>query len=226
MNFDAVAGGYARLEWLVYGRALQAARCAHLESLDLPSEAKVLLLGEGDGRFLEELVRTAPGIRVDVVEASEAMVRRARQRVGGAGNVRWFRVPAESYEPDASYHLLVTHFFLDLFSGAKWEGIMARAHGWLKPDGEWWLADFHLPDDPAVRSWWQESMLGAMYGFFRMTAGVAHSRLEDPEPWLRARGCTVRHRVESWGGFIRSDRWCRNGQGGSERSVALSRGAR
>ncbi|HEX4665062.1 MAG TPA: class I SAM-dependent methyltransferase, partial [Chthoniobacterales bacterium] len=88
MSFDRVAPHYRWLETLVFGRQLQAARMAFVKEIEAPR--RVLVLGEGDGRFLAEFVRLHPRSVVDCVEASERMIELAQRRVGEA-NVRFIR---------------------------------------------------------------------------------------------------------------------------------------
>jgi trans-aconitate methyltransferase len=48
----------------------------------LADAKRVLTVGEGDGRFVAELARRFPEIKVDCVEASGAMIARARAFAG------------------------------------------------------------------------------------------------------------------------------------------------
>ncbi len=61
MSFDRVAPFYRRLETLVFGGQLQAARCAFVR--EVSGSRRALLVGEGDGRFLEQLLRAQPELR-------------------------------------------------------------------------------------------------------------------------------------------------------------------
>ena len=54
MGFNQLARPYRWLERAVFGGRLQRARCAHMQTF-LAAES-ILLLGEGDGRFLEALL--------------------------------------------------------------------------------------------------------------------------------------------------------------------------
>ena len=55
MSFDLLAPHYRWMEWVLAGEKLQRCRTAWLEVL--PAPARVLILGEGNGRFLEALMR-------------------------------------------------------------------------------------------------------------------------------------------------------------------------
>src|SRR5258708_18551693 len=83
MSFDRLAPHYRWMEWLLAGRKLQRCRTAYLRRIDCPRE--VLLLGEGNGRFLEALLLAHPRARVTCVDASAAMLDRARHRAAASG---------------------------------------------------------------------------------------------------------------------------------------------
>ena len=78
MSFDRIAASYRFLEWIVFSNALQRARTAFIsQAVD---SRRALVVGEGNGRFLAELLRTNPRIQVDCVDASKKMLRLARAR--------------------------------------------------------------------------------------------------------------------------------------------------
>jgi SAM-dependent methyltransferase len=79
VNFDLVAPHYRLLESIAFGNALQSARTCWIQQIPRPRRA--LIVGEGNGRFLCELLRAHPKIDIDCVEASGRMVALARARV-------------------------------------------------------------------------------------------------------------------------------------------------
>ena len=78
MSFDRIASSYRFLESIAFCNVLQRARTAFIpQTVD---SRLALVVGEGDGRFLAELLRTNPRIQVDCVDASKKMLRLARAR--------------------------------------------------------------------------------------------------------------------------------------------------
>ena len=71
MNCDRIASVYRWLEYFVFGRALEHCRNCHLDSIG--TRQRALLLGDGDGRFLENCLRANSAVMVDSVDISEKM---------------------------------------------------------------------------------------------------------------------------------------------------------
>jgi SAM-dependent methyltransferase len=78
VSFDRIARTYHLFETVAFGYALQRARTAFISRIG-PGE-RVLILGEGNGRFLAELLHRNPGVEIDCIDASAAMIQRARAR--------------------------------------------------------------------------------------------------------------------------------------------------
>lgn len=78
MSFDRIAPSYRALEWMAFSNVLQRARTAFI-SQAVDSRC-ALLVGEGDGRFLAELLQRNPKAEIDCIDASAAMIQRAHAR--------------------------------------------------------------------------------------------------------------------------------------------------
>jgi len=72
MRFDAIAPHYGWLERATAGSLLQRCRTAFLA--ELAGAQRILLLGEGRGRFLFELLKSNPNARVTCLDASARML--------------------------------------------------------------------------------------------------------------------------------------------------------
>ena len=94
MNCDRLARWYRWLEYLGWGRGLERRREQFLPET---SDARhVLMLGEGDGRFLAAFLRANPHAEVDYVDLSVGMLALAEKRAGAAatGRVRFHHADA------------------------------------------------------------------------------------------------------------------------------------
>src|SRR5215469_10516735 len=117
-EFDLVAPIYPTLERLVFGAHLDNARQAFVESVIEAS--RVLLVGEGNGRFLESVIAGKQAGFIKVVEKSRAMIRLAKARAGESRNVELEFIEADFrlWQSGEEFDCIVTHFFLDLFNPA------------------------------------------------------------------------------------------------------------
>jgi ubiquinone/menaquinone biosynthesis C-methylase UbiE len=206
VSFDLVAPHYRWLEIIAFGNALQRARTRWIDTIACPK--RTLILGEGDGRFLCELVRAYPKIDVDCIDASEAMLQLARARLRRTHPESFSRVhfvceDILKWSPRKSYDLLVTHFFLDCFPGRELQAIIAKLASAAEPGAVWLIADFTIPRKKFARAH-ARLWLRMMYTFFRATAGIAANELVDPIPYLDRYGFTPASESLSRGGMLRS----------------------
>ena len=79
-ELDPIARYYRWLEMFTFGSVLHKARNRWIDRIAPPKRA--LVLGQGDGRFVCQLLRVHGEARVDCVDASGRMLEIARQRVG------------------------------------------------------------------------------------------------------------------------------------------------
>jgi ubiquinone/menaquinone biosynthesis C-methylase UbiE len=212
VSFDALAPWYRTLEWIAFGDALQRSRVACLGEVAAPRRA--LVVGEGNGRFLCELLRLHPGVEVDCLDASERMLRLARKRIerelpGRAESVRFLHRDITSWTPpERHYDLLVTHFVLDCFPEAALTSIIKKLARAATDDAHWLLADFCVPPNGMARLR-ARAWLAAMYLFFRFTTRIPASQLVDPAPLLQAQGFVLVRQQLFRKGILKSQRWSR-----------------
>jgi ubiquinone/menaquinone biosynthesis C-methylase UbiE len=208
VSFDAVAPWYRTLETIAFGNALQRARIACLNEIGSPRRA--LVVGEGNGRLLRELLTTHPGVQVDCIDASERMLQLAQQRIGqDANRVSFQQRDIMSWTPTAGeYDLIVTHFFLDCFSEDQLSEVVTKLSGAATPNAAWLVADFRIPSQTFAglhaRAW-----LVTMYSFFRSVAGIDARELVDPSAFLRAEEFSLVSQHLSRYGMLKSELWRR-----------------
>lgn len=206
MNFDRVAALYRWLEAIVFGDQLQKARVAFIGRIETPH--RVLVIGEGDGRFLAEFVRAHPAAAVDCVEASARMIALARDRVPAA-TVKFIHSNlAEATLSTGRYDLIVTHFFLDCFVEESLARAVVQLASAAAPNASWLVADFCCAPR-GWRRWRARILIAAMYAFFRFASGIEARRLVDYRPLLRAQGFALEQTILSPNEMIRSELWRR-----------------
>ena len=121
MNADWLAPFYQGIEYLAFGRALE--HCRFFPHSDLPlASGQVLILGEGDGRFLARFLRRHPVVQVDVIDLSAKMLLLAENRISpmDRARVRFLRADATEWSSGGKhYDLIVTQFFFDCLSAGQ-----------------------------------------------------------------------------------------------------------
>ncbi len=208
-NFDWLAPHYRWMEWLLAGPKLQRCRAAFLPALAAPRN--VLIVGQGHGRFVVELLRQYPEVRCTCVDSSRRMLDVTRQRLAAEGldATRVEFVHADILEwtpPDRAYDVVATHFVLDCFRPEQLARVLPKLARAAAPEARWLLSDFNEPASGLAR-WRARVILEVMYVFFRWAVALPASKLTAPDSLLAQCGFQLRERrVFEWG-LLHSDLW-------------------
>ncbi|MDB5309194.1 MAG: Methyltransferase domain protein [Gemmataceae bacterium] len=210
-SFDLLAPVYHLLERVTFGPLLHRCRTAHLDQI--AGCRRALVLGDGDGRFLADLLRANRQVRVDSLDISPGMIALARRRTAGipgaAERARFVAADARTAPlPEAGYDLVVTNFFLDCFPPEDLESLIDRVAAGCLPGVLWLDGDFRLPAAGRPRAV-ARVILAGMYSFFRLTTRLPTRQLTDPAPFLAARGFTLAGEKTQLRGFLSSQVWVR-----------------
>jgi ubiquinone/menaquinone biosynthesis C-methylase UbiE len=211
MSFDRLAPVYRGMEWMLAGNKLQ--RCRLRWTAEVRHARRILLVGEGHGRFLEWCPEQFPHAQVLCVDASAAMLRIARerwQRSGGqTGAAQFVQAALPSWLPPAAeFDLLVTNFFFDCFAPATLERVIERLDSAAAPGANWLIADFTVPSR-GWRRWRARLVLALAYGFFRRVTRLEAHQLTAPDPFLLQAGFQLHRRATTECGLLQSDWWRR-----------------
>ena len=211
MNCDPLARWYRWLEYAGFGRALERRRLEFLPRLE-PAR-KILLLGEGDGRFLAALLKINPTAEVDYVDSSRKMLalaeQRARKAAEGAPRVHFHRsevLPWLRSRDPGGYDAICTHFFLDCFTQEQLEPLIHEIAGHAAPEACWVVSEFRYPDGGLAREWGRVC-IGMLYGFFRLCTGLRVQRLPEHDRSIAAAGFRRTQRVVAVPGILTSELW-------------------
>ena len=104
MSFDFIAPFYDLLARLVFGRAISRSQTRFL--LEIPSGAKVLILGGGTGWILLDIFRQANPSEVLYLEASSHMLAKAQETAaalpeGERKRISWLQGTEQEMQPGA-----------------------------------------------------------------------------------------------------------------------------
>jgi ubiquinone/menaquinone biosynthesis C-methylase UbiE len=189
-NFNRLAPFYRWMEYLSFGPWLSRIRCTFLADLGLCRRA--LVLGDGDGRFTDRLLRTNPTIQIDAVDASAAMLNSLLRRAGSnAARVQTHLADARQWQPPARpYDLIVTHFFLDCLTTEEVQSLASLLRAAVSPSALWLVSEFSIPPGPFGRMV-AHPLVAALYMAFGWLTGLTVRTLPDHRTALAAFGFTL-----------------------------------
>jgi ubiquinone/menaquinone biosynthesis C-methylase UbiE len=214
-NFDRIAAIYRWCEYLSLGPLLQRTRTRLLDQLGNPRHA--LVLGDGDGRFLEHLLLRYPQCTAVAADISAAMLDKLRRRCmrsvpNAATRLTTLQLSALEIElpvtSEEKPDLVVTHFLLDCLSQPEVDALTTRIASQLSPGALWLLSDFALPANallrPAARLY-----IASLYAAFRLLTGLRVNQLPDAQSSLQRAGMRRIARSELLGGLLYTELWRR-----------------
>jgi ubiquinone/menaquinone biosynthesis C-methylase UbiE len=212
MNCDPIARAYRWLEYAAFGTLLERVRFRWLP--ELSGAKRVLILGDGDGRFLARFAAHYPSVEIDYVDSSAVMLALARARISKARLSNQPRLTFTEGDalntalPRCDYDLVVTHFFLDCFNEKELSQLAAHLGPRLAPDVRWVVSDFREPRSGFLSLVFR-FYLRLMFLFFRFTSGLQTRRLADYSELFRQLGFVVSKRASYLSDFLFSEIWTR-----------------
>jgi SAM-dependent methyltransferase len=207
-SFDRIARPYRWLEYLTFGRVLERCRTHSLSQLG--DCRRALVLGDGDGRFLARLLAENTHLHADAVDTSAAMLQLLRDRSETAtpdatARLQVYHDSALTFPLAGCYDLVVTHFFLDCFSQADLETLIARVASTLVPGALWVVSDFHVP--AGLMRTPARALVRSLYLAFRVLTGLRTTELPDHATPLRRSGMKLVAHQYRFGGLLTSELW-------------------
>ena len=207
-NFDHIARPYRWLEYITLGRALEQCRLHYLPSL--LNRKRALDLGDGDGRFLAQLLAQNPHLHAHAIDTSATMLQLLRHRCeavapNASTRLNTHQSDALTCPLDPPYDLIVTHFFLDCLTQPDLDTLVNRIAPTLSPQAIWLVSDFQIPTGPMRLP--AKILVRALYLAFRILTGLRVTHLPDPQSSLRAAGFKLTARHEILYGLIYTEIW-------------------
>ncbi len=203
---------YRWLEYLALGPLLARTRRQFLP--EIAGARHALVLGDGDGRFLAELLRCAPQLRAFALDSSPSMLSLLQRRCARDGTALRLRSKCISGEiaalrPDASEprpDLIVTHFFLDCLLEPEVVALAQQLAGLAAPRCLWVLSEFGLPEQPFLHLL-AKGYVRLLYLAFQLLTGLKVRSLPAIAPALRAAGFRRLARHQRLGGLLYAELW-------------------
>ncbi len=209
MNFDLIAPCYNGLEMVTAGGLTQRVRTTFLHQLD--TSQRLLITGEGTGRFLTSLLRTDTAARIDVIDSSRKMIQIARQRLRNAGlsekNVTYIHKDIRDWQgTSGQYDAIVSNFFLNCFTAGELATIIPSLANAARSRARWLIADFTVP----AHSWRRTRariLLSLMYAFFQAATRLSAKELIRPDALLERNHFKLLERQTYSHGFLYAHVW-------------------
>jgi ubiquinone/menaquinone biosynthesis C-methylase UbiE len=188
-TFDLIASFYPLLEQTVFASTLSQARRIFITQVRAGNH--ILLIGEGNGRFLLEALKQTSADSFTVVDSSARMLAATARRIAAVDRCPHVElVHADILEwrsPASSYDRVVTHFFLDQFRPDRIRRVVEKISRLATEDALWINVDF-ISENQDLR---QKFLMWVQYRFFQIFAGIESARLFDPRPWIRQAGWAI-----------------------------------
>jgi ubiquinone/menaquinone biosynthesis C-methylase UbiE len=206
VNFDPVARLYRWLEYLSFGPYLT--QCRNAQLAHLTAARRALLLGDGDGRFLEHLLAVNPELHADVVDSSRSMLAILERRIrpSGGDRIRLHLADGLQWAPRGHYDLIVSHFFLDCFFPHQLEQLFDRILPHAQPGAQWVVSEFAIPGNP-LAAFLSRGIIASLYRGFGLLTGLPVRALPDYAGSMLSRGWVLRHERRFLAGLLRSELW-------------------
>jgi len=207
-NFNYIAKPYRWLEYLTLGRALENCRTHYLPQL--LDRRHALVLGDGDGRFLAELLKRNPHLQADAIDTSATMLQLLRKRCeattpDAATRLHTHHASALTVPLEGPYDLVVTHFFLDCLTQPELDSLITRITPTLAPGALWLISDFRIPRGlmhlPA------KLLIRCLYLAFRLLTGLRTTHLPDHATPLTQAGLTRISHQHRLAGLLITELW-------------------
>ncbi len=187
MNADRIAHSYRWFEYIAFGRSLEMCRFTFLSQLR--TTRRILILGEGDGRFLARLVQENSEARIDVVEMNAKMIAVAKDRLrtDDLHRITFHQRDASSNSlPPGKYDLVVTNFFLDCLSDSQACQIIPKISAAIEPHGKWIVSEFQTPPS-GLKKLHASLWIRVMYLFFGIVTRLKVNRIPGLREYVSRR---------------------------------------
>jgi len=207
-SFDKLAPWYHFLETISFGNHLQQCRISQL--VELNKVKNVLILGDGNGRFLESLLKSNNNAKIESLDISKKMIGLATARINSlanSSNVIFIHSDVFDWDfPKDKYDLVVTNFFLDCFNYSELTKLIEKISLSLKPEGKLIYGDFSVPNSLFKKTLTSLLLLG-MYLFFKIFTRISANSLYDPTSLLIEKKFILKNEKYYLWSFLKSQLW-------------------
>ncbi|GEM_PF-101481 len=217
-SFDRIAPVYDKLSYLAFRGSVTRAQRYFLSTI--PPQSNVLIVGGGNGDILIDLLERVVPAHITYVEASVAMMHRAKRKITGyrqtnsnlsLPTITFIQGTERDVDSTKMYQVAITNFVLDMYQGSSLDGMMQRIDSLLSEDAVWLFTDFRYSSRLMNRIW-QKPLAQFMYIFFHFTANISVQALPNYDSHFRKVGWDEKQHQSFFGDFISSNIYTRTKQ--------------
>ncbi len=194
-GFNFIAPFYTFLSRLIFGKNLDAAQLFYLDQIK--PDDHILILGGGSGSLLQSLLTRNPKLRIDYIDISSNMLELAKQKAQHTSTIN-FILGTERNIPKSTYSVVITNFYLDMFTDNSLNRIINTIKVSLSKNATWLAVDF------VSEKWWQKVLLWIMYRFFKIVTGIEARQLPNWTSSLLDEGLVEISNKRFFRGFIKA----------------------
>ena len=202
-NFNRIAWCYDFLARLVFGDKLKIAQQLVVPYLN--DGDKLLIIGGGSGWIINEILKVKKVHEIDYVEASEAMLKKAKAiTIGRSTEVKlnFIHGDENSISSLGDYDRILACYFFDMFQQERLDHILSKLVHSLSAEGKLLVVDFHCS---SASPFSHRLLLKIMYTFFNLTCALEAKGLLDFKETAKRYGLLCESSVATAGGLIRSE---------------------
>ena len=206
VNFDSIAPYYSFGEKYLFGDKLDFHRRLFPKTLRISD--KVLLLGEGRGKFLQFLLNENKTCEVTIVESSKRMAQLIYNLIPHRDRfrVKIKNISIEHYKSDQRFDLICGFFFWDCFSEYQLNRHIPSILKLLCNKGHWHNADFvDRHKLTCYQTFKNFIFLRSLYLFFKYSTGIDGKSVFPVRSLILKSNMRLIHSVESNNKLLKSD---------------------
>lgn len=170
-NYNFIAWIYDLFVKLVFGNRQERANNEFIGKI--PDKSRVLIVGGGTGKIINELDKLDKSLEVDYVEISSKMILISKRRTNRALSLTFYNKSIVDFDRKG-YDVIITNFFLDQFTQSVGQEIAIHLYSKLKKDGFLIFSDF-IP----TNNLFDRFIIAVSFSFLRLTANLGTNRLPD-----------------------------------------------
>ncbi len=193
MNCDRIAPYYKLLESLTFGNCLERTRTHFLPHLQ--TKQRILLLGDGDGRFLAQFLLLNPTATIDSYDLSAGMIHQAKSRTTSPRVHFHHQDITTAVLPHQAYDAIVANFFFDCFDTSQLTTLILSLKQSAQPACLWLISDFAIPATQPLKLM-ATLLTRFLYLCFALTTGLKQRQLPKYHQALQKSGLSLTHRED------------------------------